>query len=871
MSRILAKSHKKEGKIIYLAQHVKDLLNVFSKIKVNIMDEKLREIIETSIIIHDFGKSSPAFQIRSLKNKDYEPTFPYYNLPHSLLSILMINQEELRELYGEEYKNLIVSAVAYHHWRENFPDILTHSNEIGKFYLELDNIGYLENVINNLQEELREIDPEKLWLIKIEKEIIDGLLNDVPFYEYAIPPYQLYWLPKMAGVSHKCLKDWILISGFLQRCDHFASFCEEEDFNYEPEIKNLEFKDIKSNVYSVLKKKNKNIQKIWQIDKVIEDDNKDKNLILIAPTGFGKTEFAFLWANGKKFFYTLPLRSAVNQNYSRANGIFNSSGRNLVGLIHSDADVFLLDDGGESQANFNSYDLARQLAFPVMISTGDQFFPYALKPPGYEKIYATFSYSKLVIDEVQAYNPKAVAIIVKFIDDIYHLGGNFLLMTATFPEFVRKEIIKRIGDNNYNEINIYDERYDEFKNINKHKICIKLIKNNSDENKPDFSLPNEEIVNILDNAIKGKRILVIANTIFQTQDIYKKIMQITQIESKYNSLKNKIWLLHSKFTIEDRKEKEEMLKREFNNPKDEGENEAKILIATQVVEASLDIDADILFTEIAPMDSLVQRMGRVLRRYGPLTNFNEIPKPEENNVFIWLFANGIQSGMNYVYDNDIVLLTFKILSDYPDLMDEDYYKKWIIDINSNLKKRDKKDKILNNIFDENNQNLSFDKLISEYDKFRFVLKIYNSIPREHKYLVEFYKTLDILDAGFMSERKEEAQKIFREIYSFSLIPEEKREDFINKIKEFFINETIPKKYSFFKKEVLTRFLVSDSVFNTKSLNKIEEWIYAERELDDFQENLIKWCKNIYFIKGSKYDENIGFLKDDKKNSNFSII
>ena len=69
------------------------------------------------------------------------------------------------------------------------------------------------------------------------------------------------------------------------------------------------------------------------------------------------------------------------------------------------------------------YELAKNLSYPAIVSTGDQFFPYALRPPAYEKIFAKFSYSRLIIDEVQAYDPKAAAIVVKFIEHIVQMGG----------------------------------------------------------------------------------------------------------------------------------------------------------------------------------------------------------------------------------------------------------------------------------------------------------------------------------------------------------------------------------------------------------------------------------------------------------------
>ena len=60
-------------------------------------------------------------------------------------------------------------------------------------------------------------------------------------------------------------------------------------------------------------------------------------------------------------------------------------------------------------------------------------------------------------------------------------------------------------------------------------------------------------------------------------------------------------------------EKKKAILEEFKNPTPENEKTPKILVASQIVEASLDIDVDVLFTELAPIDALIQRMGRVAR------------------------------------------------------------------------------------------------------------------------------------------------------------------------------------------------------------------------------------------------------------------
>jgi len=868
LAQIWAKSGKKRGgQPLRLYEHIQDILMTFDKIKHRV-NSHLSNLICLAIVCHDWGKVLPAFQIQTMKNRGYNPNAPLIQMPHSLFSMLWIDEAKLRERLQEkdihDYQEFLLSAIAYHHWRENFFELISASHqEIMNLLDELERAGMRDDLEKNLRGEIQQIGDQWHELIAFNEEMAKGLRNGVPFSEYVRPPYQLYFLPKRIGIDEQKMKDWILIAGFLQRSDHFASFCEEEGIsNEEPELSPIDLDTTKKRVKEKIRKKVTNIDEasIWQFNKI--DTCKDKNLILIAPTGYGKTEFAFLWGSGEKFFYTLPLRAAVNQTYTRAVEIV---GEDKTGLLHSDVDVFLLGDGGEGQANLKAYDLARQLAFPAIISTGDQFFPYALRPPGYEKIYAIFSYTRLIVDEVQAYDPRAAAIVVKFMEHVVRMGGKFLLMTATLPEFVRKELQQALGNGTFEEINLYEEKESDFKAIKKHKLRVELIENNASEEKTHFSIPNETLEAILKTASQGKRVLVIANTVKQAQDIFNKLCNLIN-KNENSNLKGKIWLLHSRFTWNDRHEREklicgdekEKIEGEFKNPKSSDERIGKILVATQVVEASLDIDADVLFTEVAPLDALVQRMGRVLRRYGPMTPPNKIPVPSDPNVIVWVFKNGLQSGRGYVYDNELMLLTLKLLKDKSEEQGSDNIKDWI----TQKKKKAKIEEVF-----PRSQPLEF--ICSEYDKYDVVKKLYGSLPEDSSYLMKFQQTKDILDAGYMSDRKEEAHRLFREIYSISVIPSSKRDEFINAICQFFEKHRDDKRlYMYFKQEVLAKFVVQVPLnlrqFEGRDLQPVEWWVRglecqnrsSENDISKKRKRLQHWCRDIYFAD-FKYDPTIG--------------
>ena len=122
---------------------------------------------------------------------------------------------------------------------------------------------------------------------------------------------------------------------------------------------------------------------------------------------------------------------------------------------------------------------------------------------------------------------------------------------------------------------------------------------------------------------------------------------------------------------------------------------------------------------------------------------------------------------------------------------------------------------------------------------------------------KFYDTLDILDSGYMSDRKSEAQKMFREIIATSVICTNQKENLKKDLDQFFANHFDRKnQYTYFKKEIISKYVINIPGIGY-NLKNLENWIESETDYNSKQKGkLIKWMKNIFFVE-ALYDSKNG--------------
>ena len=588
-------AEKTEEKQKTLKEHHKDIVTcaeMFFLEYGEYFTEKEKKLVVEACRIHDLGKVNLVFQAMicpKLAEKFHIDVRKTSQIPHGFLSAVTISLDEfddLSELFSDKDFGPFITAVYYHHDREdryNSPAIRKYAEKY-----------YMKQIEEYLNRKIRKLNCSNL----------DDLLFRNNVYTGKYIPDSNAW------------KEYLLIKGLLNKFDYTVSAGYE---NAESAI-DLHEKKLVKNIEKFLNGKElRPAQKFMKM-------NRDKNLIVIAPTGSGKTEASLLWMNGEKSFYTLPLKVSSNAIYLRIKENYEYKD---VALLHSDAMAVYLREYNGNEDIGEKYERSKMLSQPLTVCTVDQLFRFVYRALGTEIFAATLKYSKLVLDEIQAYEPRVIATIIYGLKMIQEMGGKFAIITATFPP-VLKYFMEQYGLVEGKQYIFKDFTGKEYQveKYPRHKVEIRHSEMNLDE----IRLRG-----------KNRKVLVICNTVSKAQKLYKKLEG------------ENVWLLHSKYIRRDRA----FLERKIMGFSESGES--GIWITTQIVEASLDIDFDILYTEMCTADSLLQRMGRCNRkgRYCP----------NEANIVVLDNRNGVSEGKRRsVYEDKLYDRSLELLSKYEHIL-----------------------------------------------------------------------------------------------------------------------------------------------------------------------------------------------------------
>jgi CRISPR-associated endonuclease/helicase Cas3 len=338
--------------------------------------------------------------------------------------------------------------------------------------------------------------------------------------------------------------------------------------------------------------------------------------ILRAPTGWGKTTASLLFFVNKpvrKIFFLLPTITAISKFHNKLS----------KGLPNKVTKYFYFFDAELSEENdkLNELFFSQNFIYPYSITTIDQFLLSFLQYGRYHTKRVMFRGAGLVFDEVHLLNPLMLSLTKYFLEkymSLYKL--NVLFMSATLPDALSQFLINTLNVPSQSFLNYTDEY--------RKRRRIMLSYNNS--------FLEAGINLIVEHFGKREKVLVIVNTV-------ERAIEIARLLRKSVSPENVV-LIHSRFTYRDRKRKEREIEEKKALP--------HILVSTQICEVSLDISYDSLFTELSPLPSLVQRLGRV-NRYGEWIN----------KLNTHLYEPRIENEFRYPYEADEIDLARKVIKE----------------------------------------------------------------------------------------------------------------------------------------------------------------------------------------------------------------
>lgn len=630
-AKILKKEDGTAAPTLPLINHLLDVYSAALQLWKNILPESLKNLIATDLNhdidqsgevlayfagLHDIGKSSSYFQKDVLNNIEFDCNLEIKGLQenHAITSARYLMALNV------PLANTFAKFLAMHHGA--VPSIIElkpcelpkDANELYQKYqsklshIKLDNCKYSN-----------EYPAWGLAFVGLVT-LADWLVSQQEHWETQITEYE------NITESQNRVEPTILKANILPKAEIYID--EENIFNQF-------FKDLATN----------GVFEARPLQAMINDkfSTDEQSLTIIeAPTGEGKTEAAFLLA-GKHLinkvsggiFVAMPTQATSNMTYERFNNflanicplIKDETERNKISsvLVHANAmhneqfkQMLNLDSQINSEeSNFQVSDWFTNKKLSLIsqfgVGTVDQTLLSVLNVKHFFLRLFGLAGKTIIFDEVHAYDVCMEEIMKHLLAWLKALGSSVVILSATLPQNMKKEYLKAWGAESENLSHDYplitqavdqkvkQETFEVMANKCERNITISFTNQST-----NISAIADEV---MQSVVPGGRIAIIMNTVCRSQELYEIVKQ--KLDAL--SIAHELTLFHARYMLRDRQAKEEIVKKQFGKKATDDPTKAKIVIATQVIEQSLDLDFDIMFSDFAPIDLLLQRAGRIHR------------------------------------------------------------------------------------------------------------------------------------------------------------------------------------------------------------------------------------------------------------------
>lgn len=600
---------RSEGQALTLVEHTWEVLERLRELALlrpglpaRAAQPRFWHVLFWAAFLHDWGKAARGFQ-RVLRGK--ERRWPYR---HEVLSLAFIPWV-VADLTRDE-SLFVAAAVATHH----------------KDYEELqDYLAPLDEESDPLPEMLKELDEKSAralyrWLSTCGRGWIEQLGMDAlgvrmpalpPSADEAVASLTPAAIRSSLRLLDQSMRRWeedpppaedlrpgVLLRGLMLQADHLASSgwgaLPSPRWEREPILKAIGVTG--THLYHHQR----------------QAARATGHTLLFAPTGTGKTEAALLWAINQKpsrLFYTLPYQASMNAMFDRLAPIFPDQ----VGLLHGRSTLALfrrwMDQNYTAEEAFS---LARALHnraalpfYPVRVFSPYQMLKASFQLKGFESLLSDFCEAAFILDEIHAYEPARLAMIIQTMAYLArYYGARFLVMSATLPSPIRQSLEEALG-----QLTTLAASPRMLARLRRHRLFL---------HEGDL-LDEPNLQAIVEFTLQGHQTLIVCNTVRRAQQAWMWMKNHLPEEVP-------LFLLHGRFTGRDRARKEQAMLEAAGLG--QRPHRALVVVATQVVEVSLNLDLDGLFSDPAPLEALLQRFGRInrlgSRSFAPVFVFRHI-------------------------------------------------------------------------------------------------------------------------------------------------------------------------------------------------------------------------------------------------------
>lgn len=706
-TNLWGKKKEKDGHYYWLPleQHLQDTGNIMVQLWNHWLSDGQKEFILDSIsdsekdvvnlvyfigLMHDLGKATPCFALKASHNNQSK------DLDGILTENLIKSGFSRLENWGTEFSSRSHHALASQVLLDSYgvgEDIASiigghHGKPVDD---KIEIVKQLETYTSNYYQYDHDIECAEKWKC-VQRKLFDWAMEGAGYKN-------VDELPKIEQPAQVLLQGLLIMADWIaSNEEYFPLFLidkEEEEYQTERleygwEHWSKTYLWIPDCFYNIDEQYNNRFQfrprEIQRAFSQVLDEVENPGIIIFeAPMGLGKTEAALLgveqMAEKKKcsgMFFGLPTQATSDGIFLRIKDwvgkIAGETGDSKsIQLVHGkaqfnetfqnlkNADNIDVEEA-EGTVVINEWFTGKKTAVldDFVVGTVDQFLMAGLKQKHLALRHLGLSKKVIVIDEVHAYDAYMGEFLYRVVEWLGAYRIPVIILSATLPASKRKELVKTYCQGMGIKNRHIQAKYADWEKTEAYPL-ITYTDGNRISQLRDFRMENTKEVKVelleeddfaatIQKSLSNGGVAgIIVNTVKRAQHLAEKLENIFGKEN--------ISVLHSSFLAPHRQEKEIQLLSEIgkhsNRPK------LKIVVGTQVLEQSLDIDFDVLFIDIAPIDLLLQRIGRLHRHEG-----TERPMNLKEPVVYVMGIQGVaefEEGTKTIYGDYLLIRTQLVL------------------------------------------------------------------------------------------------------------------------------------------------------------------------------------------------------------------